>query len=193
MENDFVSEITLECLMNRDQYAKYIGKTNHTKSQSNKKDKKFYRRRIYDITKLLLNNEPPAHLLKDVQSAFDNYVNVCVHYFKTLDKTDLIQEDYANIVDSIEMMDCIGNDGNNENVSDANALVMRSLVYSGASASGGNGTLDGFIKVNKKENEINEVIPQQKEFNLKDPVFKKKGICKKKNIVNNYGETNEKI
>jgi hypothetical protein len=181
MENDFVSEITLECLMNRDQYAKYMGQTNHTKSTSNKKDKKFYRRRIYDITKLLLNNEPPAHLLKDVQSAFDNYVNVCVHYFKTLDKTDLIQEDYANIVDSIEMMDGIGCGEQIQDMNEANNLVMRSVAYTSPSS----GTLDGFIKVNKKENEILEVIPQQKEFNLKDPVFKKKGICKKKNIVNN--------
>ena len=30
--------------------------------------------------------------------------------------------------------------------------------------------------------------PQQKDINLKDPILKNKGICKKKNITNKYEE-----
>jgi len=188
MENDFVSGVTLQCLMNRDQYAKYIERQGlPTKSLSFKKDKKFYRRRIYDITKSLLNNDPPDALLKDVQDSFDSYVSSCIHYFKTLDKTDLIQEDYATISESINMM----NEIEEPDVNQANTLMMRSIKFN--YENGKDGTLESFVKINKTEPEIAEIIPQQKEFHLKDPIFKKKGIRKKKNITNKYDETNEKI
>ena len=54
--------------MNKEQYARYIGQNQHKSNVSivNKKDKKFYKRRIFDLTKQLLNNEKPQQMFPDV-------------------------------------------------------------------------------------------------------------------------------
>ena len=44
---DLISKLTLECLMNDKQYSKYISRNNI----ASQKDKKFYKKRIYDLTK----------------------------------------------------------------------------------------------------------------------------------------------
>ena len=55
MSDNFISEITLEYLMNKDQYAKYImnksnnGTGSNSTYNSNRKDKKFYKKRIVYI------------------------------------------------------------------------------------------------------------------------------------------------
>ena len=94
MSSGIVDQITLECLMNKDTYNRIMANKNviHDKN----KDKKFYRKRIGNLTKELLLNNPPDELLPDVTFAFEHYVKTCVHYFKIIDASDIIQNDYNN-------------------------------------------------------------------------------------------------
>ena len=179
---DFVSELTLEYLLNKEQYGKYLVQKNPKTKLSNKKDKKFYRRRIFDLTKQLLSNEKPETLAPDIKHSFENYVNLCIEYFKALDTTDIIQGDYSNLnLDSKNEIN-IENIGSTE---EANQLMMRSIKMSHPPS-----LLDNFVKVKNVKPQVQPIIPKQKDINLKDPVLKNKGILylkkKKKNIINNY-------
>jgi hypothetical protein len=181
---DFVSEVTLEYLLNKEQYGKYLVQKNPQTKLNNKKDKKFYRRRIFDLTKQLLSNEKPDVLAPDIKNSFENYVNLCIEHFKALDTTDIIQQDYSNLNLEIDSK----NEINIENIGsteEANQLMMRSIKMSHPPS-----LLDNFVKVKNVKPQVQPIIPKQKDINLKDPVLKNKGILylkkKKKNIINNY-------
>ncbi len=71
--------------------------TNKTVIAQKNKEKDFYRNRISHLTEeLLLNNEVDG-LFVDVSFAFENYVKTCIHYFKIIDESDIIQNDYNGL------------------------------------------------------------------------------------------------
>lgn len=179
----FLNQVTLDCLINRQQYNKYIA--NKQEKEINQKDQKFYRKRVYNLTKeLLLSKEKPMYLFPDVKHAFDHFVNTCIHYFKTIDKSDIIQSEYQYITELTSIPDLDVEDIHSKE--EADKLLMKIIQMPN--------TLDTFIqkKVTKPQKEM--IIPKQKKINLKDPSLKLKGIpksCKKKNITTIYEESNE--
>jgi hypothetical protein len=182
--NDIIEQITLECLMNKEQKQKIIEYRNINFQLFHKKDKKFYRRRILNLTREMLLNNYSEHLLPDVKNAFDNYVKTCIGYFKIKDEMDILQEEYKmdTILDEItkeklDMDDIVTPE-------EANKLMMRSIKLNKL-------PLDNFVKVKHIEPAKEIIIPKQKEINLKDPVLKKKGIRKKNNINNPYKDGKE--
>ena len=191
MSDNFISEITLEYLMNKDQYAKYIinksnnGTGSNSTSNSNRKDKKFYKKRIYDLTKQLINNEKPEGIYSGIIDTFELYTKVCIEYFKTLDKTDIIQEDYNGLITDVSHNAGVHTLQNAQNTEEANKLMMRLVKITEPNS------LEKLVKrtmiknVDAKPN----IPPKQKEINLKDPILKIKGIRKKKNITSKYDET----
>ena len=190
MSDNFISEITLEYLMNKDQYAKYImNKSNNSStstSNSNRKDKKFYKKRIYDLTKQLINNEKPEGIYSGIIDTFELYTKICIEYFKTLDKTDIIQKDYNGLITDVSSNAEVHLDSlqNAQNIEEANKLMMRLVKITEPNS------LEKLVKrtmiknVDAKPN----IPPKQKEINLKDPILKNKGIRKKKNITNKYDD-----
>jgi hypothetical protein len=92
MSAGIVDQITLEYLMNRDMYKKLM--TNKTVIAQKNKEKDFYRNRISHLTEELLANNEVDGLFSDVSFAFENYVKTCIHYFKIIDESDIIQNDY---------------------------------------------------------------------------------------------------
>jgi hypothetical protein len=184
MNDDLITEITLECLMNKNQYAKRVSEQSiTTKKDTIRKDKKFYKKRIFDLTKKLLNNEKPETMYPDVGSAFDSYARVCVEYFKVLDKSDIIQEDYNGMSD--ENLNSVPLDPS-YNSQEVNLAMMRSIKISEPNS------LEKLVKRTATKLEKKQFVPMQKDINLKDPNLKNKGICKKNNINNKYEETPEK-
>ena len=192
MSDNLINEITLDCLMNKEQYQKYISRKNTKKE--NIKDVKFYRKRIYYLTKeLLLSKEHESPLLPEVKNAFDNYIKTCINYFKIIDRNDIIQEDFKDILDGgidvINEIDEIDEINEIEEIEEVNKNIiintpkspdnffMRQVKIKNS--------LDDFIKV-KKNNPKEIILPKQKKINLKDPSLKNKGIAKKKNITNKY-------
>jgi hypothetical protein len=190
MSESFINQVTLDCLLNKQQYNKYL--LNKTEKVSNRKDKKFYRKRIFCLTKeLLLTKDKPEFLFPDVEYAFDNYVNSCIQYFKTIDSNDIIQNEYGSFVGMSALNNIDDDDEVFQSKEDADKLLMRSIHISKPS-------LDNFVKTKLTKRAQDMILPKQKDINLTDPILKTKGVLKfdkKKNITNKYDEANnsEKI
>jgi hypothetical protein len=185
MSENIINQITLDCLLNKELYQKHVKSSMY--KNIDKKDKKFYRKRVYNLTKeLLLTNDKEMNstLFPDVKYAFDNYVKACIHYFKIVDNNDILQEDYKEYQKIDQILHINGGEeilvDNSATKEDADKLMMRSINIK-------NHSLDKFVKVKNLKKE-NMILPKQKEVNLKDPILKNKGIKKKKNIPINYEE-----
>ena len=183
---NMINQITLECLINKEQYNKFV--TNNNKyASTNKRDKKFYRKRILQLTRDILTNNAPEKITNDVLFAFENYVKICIPYFQMIDQSDIIQSEYENLLDNLHIDDDNINDSNTNEIKTIHAdkLMLRQIKNDKY-------TLDKFVKItNTKKDEV--IIPTQKDINLKEPSLRNKGvpdksIRKKKNIDNKYEE-----
>jgi len=181
MSTEYVNQVTLECLMNKDTYKKYVA--TKKKNVVNKKDQKFYRRRILSLTKELLYPEESvdkssASQHPSIVSLFQIYSKACIDHFKTLDKNDIIQEDYATLLTETAEMSA----DDIKTQSEIDQQFMRSIQVREPN------TLDKFVKRSTTAPKEEPILPKQKDINLRDPALKNKGIRKKKNITNKYEE-----
>ncbi len=187
MTDNFVNKITLDCLLNKEMYDKTV--KNHIKKSIDKTDKKFYRKRILNLTKDLLYTPSKVTINPDIKYVFNNYIKSCIEFFKSSDTTDIIQEDYKQInQEELEALEKLNEDDEDceepMTQEQANNIMLRSVKMNIPS-------LDGFVKKTTiKKEEI--FLPQQKEIDLKKPELKTKGIRKKKNIHNIYEQKNKK-
>ena len=181
--NQIVQDITIEYLLSGS-----LNKMNQSISKPTPfKNKKFYRKRLIQLTKDLLNEDereenPVYH--PDIYRSFYKYINTSIDYFQTIDRNDIIQEDYKDLEQEFalekeedlfpEFNDDLEHHGTLEQ---ANQQMMRQINMK-------NYTLDGLVKrtVIKKEEPI---LPKKKKINLKDPELKNKGVGKKNNLTNN--------
>ena len=185
--DEFLNQASFDYLINTKQYKiQLISSTeNAINRKINRKDKKFYRRRILSLTKDLLSKEESEIVVSpDIKYAFDNLVKTCIHYFKIIDRNDIIQKDYNGFDEEIKEEKEL-NETEKFLKEENEKLLMRSVKMS-------NHSLDNFIKIKMTKQAEELIIPQQKEINLKDPILKNKGVIKKKNIINNYDEDTKK-
>ena len=192
MSQAFVDQVTLDCLLNKSLFNTQV---KNKKAQSvNKEDKKFYKKRIYNLFKeILINKSEPENLFPDVKYAYDNFINSSINYFKTIDNNDLLQEEYKTLDEAaLENINAIPELGDDIAVEEADKLMMRSIKIKTPS-------LDKYVKRKSKKPEEKLILPKQKEVNLMDPELKVKGLqnnsnnsnnnnIKKKNITNKYDE-----
>ena len=176
MSEAFVNQITLDCLLNKQMYNNQI-RCKKAK-QINKEERKFYRKRIFNLFKEIINGNQPEDLSPDVKYAYDNFMNTTIQYFKTIDNNDIIQSEYKDITFSLDnssniYLDCSTNCIENLKTKnlEANLLLTRSIKLDVP-------TLDKYVTKtrNKKKEEI--ILPKQKEINLNDPQLKTKGLKK---------------
>jgi len=172
MNSNIIQQITIDCLASKEQKKQMISCGNGTNSY-NKKDKRFYRRRILNLTKEMLLNNYSDDLLWDVKEAFNNYVKTCIGYFKIKDETDIIQEDYREdlLLDELTAKQLNESD-DIVSPEEADKLMMRSIKLNKL-------PLDDFVTVVRTKPVKNIILPQQKEINLQDEKLKQKGITQK--------------
>lgn len=187
--NNTLNRLTIEYLTNNKQKKKIQqekekDKHNLVKSLI-KKDKKFYRRRILNLTKELLLNNYPDDLLQDVHDSFESFLKSCIGYFKLKDEIEIIQEEYKidSLLDEITQTELDSDDI--VTAEEADKLMMRSITLHKK-------PLDNFVKIKYLKTKEDIILPVQKEINLKDPQFKKKGIPEKKIISQSYNNENKK-
>jgi hypothetical protein len=174
MSDNLVNQITLDCLTNKEQYNRCL--QNKISKIVCRQEKKFYKKRLVDLTKDLLS-KPSVYektIFPDVKYAFDVYIKTCVEYFKSLDNNDILQEEYKNIEPGLVSKE-------EEKViqktqQEADKLLMRSINIVKP--------LDKFVKRTSTKKEEEVIIPKQKEIDLADPALKNKGIIKKKKKEN---------
>jgi hypothetical protein len=167
-------------MANTESYNKYLKKNNLDHESALKKEKRFYRKRIISMTKDILfnnlcsnnSNNNSSNLDEVILNAFNTYAKVCISYFKFKDTMDTIQGEYTNInLDAgLDAGAGVGADDDITDINDANKLFMRQMEKKVL-------TLDNYvIKTSPPQDEM--VIPKTKDFNLKDPKYKKKDIKK---------------
>lgn len=126
---------------------------------------KFYKRRILNETKNLLNKKTN---IPDVKEAYENYLCSLIEHFKFIDKKELIEREYKDDIDKyIDIEDILNTDPNE-------------LLYVNDEPKQIN--MDNFvIRNNKKTNHQHlNIIPLVKNYDIKTDEFKNKGINKKK-------------
>lgn len=174
-QDNYIHELNMACLMNKHQYEKYINSKETV--ILNKKDQKFYRKRILAITKDLLyeTDQSGNNIHSDIKYEFYNYIKTCIQYFKCQDKSDILQEDYLDILDKSVNVD----DPGEYDPMETNKVMMRSIQFKDTG-------LEKFVKHVTNTPLKEPILPKKRRVNLKDPSLKEKGIHKNKNININY-------
>ncbi len=169
MSQAYINQLTINCLVNKEMINKHVDKKKLKKEQ--KEEIKFYRKRTYNLFKEIINGTTPEDLLPDVKYAYDNFVNASIHYFKTIDNNDIIQEEYEGLDNHVKDDIKYVLDASSSNVVEADKLLMRSVKVDLPS------TLDKYItKTIIQKREADLILPKQKEINLLDPQFQTKGL-----------------
>lgn len=90
---NYVNDITLECLMNKNMYERLNLK--NKKSAAERKERKFYRKRIISLTcEMLLNKTDDFQIEnEDVVNSFRQFTKNCIQYFKAIDENDRFQNE----------------------------------------------------------------------------------------------------
>jgi hypothetical protein len=162
-----MTEITIEYLTNKKIYEKLIQSKNPILIESYNKDKKFYKKRIHNLHRNLMNEK---QIYPDfLQKAFDNYMKLSIEYFKMIDENDILQEDYIGL----QLLE--------EEIKDEEQEIPETNIeeesYKSLYMNTPQVNLDNFIKIIKNtEDDIILYVPQQKKINLNNPELKTKGI-----------------
>ena len=170
---DNINYITLEIMANSDTYNKYLKKNNLEHDTVLKSEKRFYRKRIIAMVKDILtnniNNNNDAPINDIIINSFNAFSRLCISHFKFKDTMDNIQGDYKDMV--LVETTTTGESGVDDwSIDDANKLFMKQVDKKVI-------TMDNFVtKTSPPQDEM--LLPKTKEFNLKDPKYKKKDIKK---------------
>jgi hypothetical protein len=154
--------IDLQYLTNPDKLTKLMQKKDLQQIPRNDLD--FYKKRIFQLTKEMLRGEK---INTKVNKAFVNYAQICIDHFKFIDKMELIQNEYKDIKPPI-------NKKNTFNIKNSNGVMLKKKKPYRP-------RITDNIKIKSTRINTPPVIPKTRNFNLKDPRFREKGL-KKKNI-----------
>ena len=195
----FINQVTLQFLMNKNQFSKYIEKK--TSDSILKRERKYYSQRFLKLTKrMLLKKKSVDDMPSDIKFAFESFLKSCIHHFKMTDHTELVQAEYDKEEEVVASLEEEGLE--DEVVAEEESLQesledekMRSLkvkmeyMY-----------LDNFVKsttsdifVPHQKNVVLENDSNKKEIKEKGKKKTVDKLRKKKNIDINYENTkNEK-
>jgi hypothetical protein len=97
--NSFVDKITLELLLNKTHYQKYLCKTDpqlYAEKQEFLESCSRFRRPIVDMTTRLLENPNCNNYSREVCDAFDKYAQVLIRYLEIKEMSDQAQSVFDN-------------------------------------------------------------------------------------------------
>jgi hypothetical protein len=188
-----INSITLDYFTNKSQYANLLKKKDYYQSKQFNSDKKFYKKRILDLSKRLFRDEIENEQLV---SGFHNYIKLCIDYLKVLDTKDLLQEKYAGSNEHgehdkhTEQCEHGGydkhNEHNNIDIIDTSYISIKNVSYQNCDhlfakvEQVKKVNLDSFIINNTIEKPQKKILPVKEEVNIKTKIHKTKGIMKKK-------------
>ena len=100
-------------------YQKIMKKHTQPTKSNNKSDIKFYRKRITALTKDMLKGDIPDNNF--IKTIYETYVNGLIQYFKMVDTSDIIQQQYVEANE-------VGANGIEANGIEANTLELDAVV-----------------------------------------------------------------
>ena len=159
--NNITNLATLTFLTNP-LYSKEISKTEKECAQTNKIDRKFYRKRLNTLHKQLLHGDT---IDKDIKRAHDEFIRISIGFLKMTDKKDILQTEY----DGNEINSILPSTSFNLNTTNSQMMNCKEQKC----------TLDNFVTSKIVNITPPPPPPQKKKINLKDEKLRKKGIKKK--------------
>lgn len=200
---DQVDHVTLDLMVNQPQYERYLRMREADLNGKFEKAKRFYKKRIVEMTRDLLKGESESASDTFMLQAFNTYAKACITYFRNKDKNDVLQEEYIaecvaighlpSIVEE-EAAACNMNfndededddgddDGNNygntsDNIMNKDTKRKLEILMTFDKHKPQTPTLDTYvIKTTPPPISKPVPVPQFKEINLDDPKFKTKDI-----------------
>ena len=88
MTDDFINQLTLNCLISKQQLQKLNKRTKESIGEQKQKEIQEYSDRIKDLFQDLLVCQSPEDLLFEVKMAFDTFVDKSIYYFKAHDTSE---------------------------------------------------------------------------------------------------------
>ncbi len=167
MLQSLINQITIDCLLNREAMEKLLMK--QREMQINKEEFNFYKQRIYDLFKDLINESISSDIPPDLKYAFDTFIKTSIDYFKLVDNNDLLQVNFNDIDAPLETCseqtedDSINIVSNNE----ADKLLMRYVKMDVP-------TLDKYVKRTYVKKKDNIILPKSREVDIMNPELKNK-------------------
>jgi hypothetical protein len=183
---DAVDHVTLDLMVNQPQYERYLRNKEADLSGKYEKAKRFYKKRITEMTRDLLKGETVNDIF--VLQSFEAYAKACITHFRNKDKNDTLQEEHMAecvavgylppIAESeLDNDDDDGDDDDAPNLNDSSKKKLE-ILMSFDKHKAHTPTLDTYVikTTPAPNNKNNAPIPQQREINLDDPKFKTKDI-----------------
>jgi len=172
----------LEYLMNPNLYEKWIDVfESDDNNKTFKEELKFYKKRIIQITKDLLKDNIED---KSINSTFLEYSKSCIEYFKCLDRKDILQEEYKELILQ-DKEESLFNEKIDEKPDEK--LINPNYVHK-------KNTINDYFDIKKISNKAPENLnlPKQKELSLDNPSLKIKGVKNKNKNKNKKIKENKK-
>jgi len=207
---DQVDHVTLDLMVNQPQYERYLRAKEADLSGKYEKAKRFYKKRIMEMTRDLLKGDTVNDIF--VLQAFEAYAKACITYFRNKDKNDTLQEEYmaecvavgylppiletdlTNDADNDDDDDDKADDNGDDalNLNDSSKKKLEILMSFDKHPAQKMPTLDTYVIKTTPATVASAAapIPQQREINLDDPKFKTKDI-KPKPTKSSKPKTNE--
>jgi hypothetical protein len=168
------NEITLKFLANS-VYKDEVNKNSEANIKLEKKEYKFYKKRVYRIIKDMMKNNYPNESMKNTHTIL---VKQIIQYIKHLDTAELIQKEYSEDLNNNN-----NNNNNNVNENTTSILIKDDIDEANKSmmkqSTKDFGTLDNFVNVKKIKLTNKIFLPKKKNLNIKTKQHKRKGIKKK--------------
>jgi hypothetical protein len=179
---DAVDHVTLDLMVNQPQYERYLRNKEADLSGKYEKAKRFYKKRITEMTRDLLKGETVNDIF--VLQSFEAYAKACITHFRNKDKNDTLQEEHmAECVAVGYLPPIVETDLDNDDDDDAPNLNDSSkkkleILMSFDKHKAHTPTLDTYVIKTTPATVASAAapIPQQREINLDDPKFKTKDI-----------------
>jgi len=152
-------------------YFSIINKNNksNTTITNNKEDVRFYRKRIIALTKDMLKGIIPSTGLKEIH---DDYVKSLITYFKIVDKTDIIQDQYDKDEETLTDLGDI-------DIQKLDIQKYDNIDLQGFGLGGRAPSLNNYV-VKTSTHQETRIIPVKLEVDLNSVALKTKGIKPKK-------------
>ena len=200
---DQVDHVTLDLMVNQPQYERYLRVKEADLNGKFEKAKRFYKKRIIEMTRDMLKGETETMSDIFVLQAFDAYAKACITHFRNKDKNDTLQDEHIaecvaighlpSIVeedaaasnpnfddDAYDDYDAGDDDIGANDVSVSNDTKRKLeilMTFDKHKHKSHAPTLDTYvIKITPPPMSKPVPIPQFKEINLDDPKFKTKDI-----------------
>lgn len=160
---DETTAMTLKFMANSI-YQEIVGQTAQVKRPS-REDYKFYKKRVFNMTKEMLKGQYPNENIKEEHM---HYVDILIEYMKVQDRSDILQKDYIEC-GVLEKENHSNDDA--FDISESAKCMMKEADVAG-------GPLDGFVVTKKIIIKEQQPLPIIRTVNIKTEEHKTKGIKK---------------